>query len=154
MNKEYSHMYKKLTRVSFHLGAVCLLLAIFSVIAKQYIFLSIFSAIFIICLIVYLIFKKKYNDLLKSFMEKCPICKEKIHFEKKNKYLINNSEVNKTEYDLSYGDGISLMEINKYYCNDCKFCYSKIKTFVLNNNGKMVLFKENDNVDFEYENNY
>ena len=145
---------KSRRRVSFHLGACTLIFLVFSIISKTYILALVLLFLFIICLMIYIKSLKNMNKIEKHFISKCSRCGKDIHYNKTVKYLLYNQNVNETDFNTNFSTDKKKIEIEKYYCIECKLCFSIIKTYQMKNNGDYVLMKTEKNLDDNYNNNY
>lgn len=145
---------KRKRRVSFHLGACSLIFLVFCIVSKTYILALVLLFLFLICLAVYF---RAYKNMIKIedyFMSKCSRCGKDIHYEKLTKYLLYNQQVNETDFNTTVSTDKKKIEIDKYYCIECKLCFAVIKTYQMKNNGDYVLMKTEKNLDDDYNNNY
>lgn len=145
---------KSRRRVSFHLGACSIIFLVFSIISKTYILALVLLFLFIICLTMYINAFKSMNKIETHFMSKCSRCGKDIHYNKTFKYLLYNQNVSETDFNTTVSTDKKKIEIEKYYCVECKLCFAIIKTYQMKNNGEFVLMKTEKNLDDDYNNNY
>lgn len=152
--KEKYLKYKKLSRSLLGLGTTLSLLGIFGLFSgfDALIFSIIVLILGIVNLIIYLLLKKKTQNIVSYCYKKCIICDKDIVNEIKIKYFINDKEITEEDFN-NYGNNKTKMVINYYKCYDCKLCLTVIKTYLINNNKEKEL-NDKINLDFEYEGDY
>lgn len=152
--KEKYIKYTKLSRTLLGLGTTLSLLGILGLFSgfEYLIFSLIVLFLGIVTLIIYLLIKKKTQNIVSYCYNKCIICDKNTNHQTNIKYYINDKEVLEEEYNNSNTNKTKMI-IDYYKCIDCKLCLTVINTFIINN-GKEKQLNEKINLDFEYEGDY
>ena len=144
---EYYDNKRKINRVSFHIGAIALIMLVCSIFAKSFVFLALFAFIFVICLVMWIFTKNKIGQILASFKLNCPNCMHDIIYNEQEKYYILGALVDKITFDLSFDDNKRIVKIKEYKCAYDNFKYTIVETYYISKKGALKLLKKVEQVD-------
>ena len=140
---------RKINRVTFHLFLISFIVLIPALIAKDLIFIILLSALFVICLIIYLITNKKLNKIKNEFKSKCPICGKSVNIIEEELYFINGQIVDKMNFDTSIENDKKIIKTIKYQCLEDKFEYIEIITYYYDKFGSLKVLNKKDAINYQ-----
>ena len=150
--KESYKKFKKQIRTFLGLGTTCGLLGLYSLFSKMVIFGIILLLAGIVILGITFLLKKESLKMEEESKKNCLCCGKDVTHTFENRYFINDCPVKKDDFEKE-NTNKKRMEIHYYKCDECRFCYTVIHTYLCIN-GKEKQLNDKTNLDFDYTGDY